>query len=402
VLGCNKAELRRAGLFLLGGLGTSFEGLKVLGSGAGRGAVRAAYIYRERRATRRVATAPRTYDADQAYDEDARFGAPKAQLRATPAPASKPGLLNRVPIIGARRAAPPAPELEPELYRPQMAGQDTVLAPSEDRVRQRIASAIQGRVKRDQSHAPQVDASPSAARTSTAQPPMFRSAARAEPVLSASRALVSDGAATGPRVTVFSTQDSAPFEQVVEDFDDPYSDRYDDPYDDTSQDMPQIIPAPVVVATPLPASGPGTMLNRRVVQQAVRKPAIPSRQAMAEAQPSLTFGDPVPAAYEPPPLSLLTSPSVVDRTVLSEDALEENARMLENVLDDYGVKGEIVSVRPGPVVTMYELEPAPGLKASRVIGLAEDIARSMSALSARVSTVPGRTVIGIELPNETR
>ena len=72
------------------------------------------------------------------------------------------------------------------------------------------------------------------------------------------------------------------------------------------------------------------------------------------------------------------------------------------VLDDYGVKGEIVSVRPGPVVTMYELEPAPGLKASRVIGLADDIARSMSALSARVSTVPGRTVIGIELPNENR
>jgi DNA segregation ATPase FtsK/SpoIIIE-like protein len=80
---------------------------------------------------------------------------------------------------------------------------------------------------------------------------------------------------------------------------------------------------------------------------------------------------------------------------------KENARMLETVLDDYGVKGEIVSVRPGPVVTMYELEPAPGLKASRVIGLADDIARSMSALSARVSTVPGRSVIGIELPNAT-
>jgi S-DNA-T family DNA segregation ATPase FtsK/SpoIIIE len=83
-------------------------------------------------------------------------------------------------------------------------------------------------------------------------------------------------------------------------------------------------------------------------------------------------------------------------------ALEDNARMLEAVLDDYGVKGEIVSVRPGPVVTMYELEPAPGLKASRVIGLADDIARSMSALSARVSTVPGRSVLGIELPNANR
>ena len=103
-----------------------------------------------------------------------------------------------------------------------------------------------------------------------------------------------------------------------------------------------------------------------------------------------------------PPLNLLADPSTVERHHLSDEALEENARMLETVLDDYGVKGEIVSVRPGPVVTMYELEPAAGLKASRVIGLADDIARSMSALSARVSTVPGRTVIGIELPNERR
>jgi S-DNA-T family DNA segregation ATPase FtsK/SpoIIIE len=128
---------------------------------------------------------------------------------------------------------------------------------------------------------------------------------------------------------------------------------------------------------------------------------MPSKQAKAEAQPSLTFEEKY-AAYEMPPLNLLTNPSEIQRHVLSDEALEENARMLESVLDDYGVKGEIVSVRPGPVVTMYELEPAPGLKASRVIGLADDIARSMSALSARVSTVPGRTVIGIELPNENR
>jgi S-DNA-T family DNA segregation ATPase FtsK/SpoIIIE len=96
------------------------------------------------------------------------------------------------------------------------------------------------------------------------------------------------------------------------------------------------------------------------------------------------------------------NPTSIQRHVLSDDSLESNARMLESVLDDYGVKGDIVSVRPGPVVTMYELEPAPGLKASRVIGLSDDIARSMSALSARVSTVPGRTVIGIELPNDNR
>ncbi len=140
---------------------------------------------------------------------------------------------------------------------------------------------------------------------------------------------------------------------------------------------------------------------KAVVQHRATKPITPSKQAKSEAQPSLKF-DPTEAQYETPPLSLLDNPVHIERHTLSDEALEENARMLENVLDDYGVKGEIVSVRPGPVVTMYELEPAPGLKASRVIGLADDIARSMSALSARVSTVPGRSVIGIELPNENR
>ena len=140
---------------------------------------------------------------------------------------------------------------------------------------------------------------------------------------------------------------------------------------------------------------------KRVVQQPLKKQPAPSRQAVSEAQPRLRFDDPAPA-YEVPPLSLLSAPPATRTMHLSHEALEENARMLESVLDDYGVKGEITSVRPGPVVTMYELEPAPGLKASRVIGLADDIARSMSALSARVSTVPGRTVIGIELPNVHR
>lgn len=154
-------------------------------------------------------------------------------------------------------------------------------------------------------------------------------------------------------------------------------------------------PAPVarvVVPTPEP---------KKVVQHALQRSVIPSKQALQEMQPGLQFEDKY-ADYEMPPLSLLASPSVIERHHLPDEALEQNARMLESVLDDYGVKGEIVSVRPGPVVTMYELEPAPGLKASRVIGLADDIARSMSALSARVSTVPGRSVIGIELPNEKR
>ncbi|MEM6577709.1 MAG: DNA translocase FtsK 4TM domain-containing protein [Pseudomonadota bacterium] len=141
---------------------------------------------------------------------------------------------------------------------------------------------------------------------------------------------------------------------------------------------------------------------KRVVQHPPRRAPQPSARAAAEAQPALQFEATARPAFELPPLSLLSNPSKITRHYLSDEALEENARMLENVLDDYGVKGEIVSVRPGPVVTMYELEPAPGLKASRVIGLADDIARSMSALSARVSTVPGRSVIGIELPNENR
>ena len=141
--------------------------------------------------------------------------------------------------------------------------------------------------------------------------------------------------------------------------------------------------------------------HKKVVQTPPRKIFAKSVRAKNEAQPGLDF-DGISQEFELPPLSLLTNPTNIQRHTLSDEALEENARLLESVLDDYGVKGEIVSVRPGPVVTMYELEPAPGLKASRVIGLADDIARSMSALSTRVSTVPGRSVIGIELPNENR
>jgi S-DNA-T family DNA segregation ATPase FtsK/SpoIIIE len=106
--------------------------------------------------------------------------------------------------------------------------------------------------------------------------------------------------------------------------------------------------------------------------------------------------------YILPPIELLAAPRLVARAVLSADALEANATALEGVLADFGVRGEIINARPGPVVTLYELEPAPGIKSSRVIGLADDIARSMSALSARVAVVAGRNAIGIELPNPTR
>ena len=99
---------------------------------------------------------------------------------------------------------------------------------------------------------------------------------------------------------------------------------------------------------------------------------------------------------------MLTAPKASDRQPLSKSELETNSRALEGVLQDFGVRGEIVKANPGPVVTLYELEPAPGIKSSRVIGLADDIARSMSALSARVAVVPGRNAIGIELPNAHR
>jgi DNA segregation ATPase FtsK/SpoIIIE, S-DNA-T family len=106
--------------------------------------------------------------------------------------------------------------------------------------------------------------------------------------------------------------------------------------------------------------------------------------------------------YVLPPLELLTPPSKLGRATVSSETLQENATALEGVLGDFGVRGEIINARPGPVVTLYELEPAPGINSSRVIRLADDIARSMSALSARVAVVSGRNAIGIELPNPTR
>ena len=108
------------------------------------------------------------------------------------------------------------------------------------------------------------------------------------------------------------------------------------------------------------------------------------------------------APYELPPVDLLEPAPQSETLTMDELSLAHNARNLETVLKNFGVRGEIMEVRPGPVVTLYELEPAPGLKSSRVINLAEDIARSMRALTVRIAVVPGRSVIGIELPNPTR
>ncbi len=125
----------------------------------------------------------------------------------------------------------------------------------------------------------------------------------------------------------------------------------------------------------------------------------PGKRASRESQLSLLDSQ----GYELPPLHLLSEPRARARGgALNPAALEQNARILEGVLEDFGVRGEIIKVHPGPVVTLYELEPAPGIKSSRVVGLADDIARSMSAIAARVAVIPGRNVIGIELPNAGR
>ncbi|MBB5684114.1 DNA translocase FtsK [Sphingobium boeckii] len=139
-----------------------------------------------------------------------------------------------------------------------------------------------------------------------------------------------------------------------------------------------------------------------------RKPPIISLPGKKEPQPEKKPQGAVQTAFDlrdrytmPSPDLLIPAPPSTT-PVLDKATLERNARLLETVLDDFHVKGAIVEVRPGPVVTMYELEPAPGIRASRVIQLADDIARNMSAQSARVATIPGRNVIGIELPNKIR
>jgi S-DNA-T family DNA segregation ATPase FtsK/SpoIIIE len=155
---------------------------------------------------------------------------------------------------------------------------------------------------------------------------------------------------------------------------------------------------------------------------------VPPRRAAVVTQPRLANGPIVPApandsfrrdnyasvpvgvsapvgasfAFDLPALDLLAEPKIWDSAEVPVEMLQENAATLENVLWDFNVKGEIINVRPGPVVTLYELEPAPGTKSSRVISLADDIARSMSAVSARVAVVQGRNAIGIELPNHKR
>ncbi len=130
--------------------------------------------------------------------------------------------------------------------------------------------------------------------------------------------------------------------------------------------------------------------------------SLPLRKAAPAHQPSLPLPDAMAGQWRMPPLALLKAAPPRANTGPSEESLQNNARLLESVLDEYGVQGTIREIRPGPVVTLYELEPAPGIRSARVIGLADDVARSMSVTAVRIATVPGRNVIGIEVPNAKR
>ncbi|NQV83473.1 MAG: DNA translocase FtsK 4TM domain-containing protein, partial [Rhodospirillales bacterium] len=162
-----------------------------------------------------------------------------------------------------------------------------------------------------------------------------------------------------------------------------------------------IDPVPVGLGRAATTTSEANSLSRTGLV-AEKKPRLKAgRKAAAERQGKLELTP--ETEYQTPPLDFLDSGAKNSRTeALNKDALQQNAKFLGGVLEDFGVKGKIVKVRPGPVVTLYELDPAPGTKTSRVIGLSDDIARSMSAISVRIAVVPGQNVIGIELPNVTR
>ena len=176
-------------------------------------------------------------------------------------------------------------------------------------------------------------------------------------------------------------------------------------------DVPEIADAPHVDAAPAGVTIGGPVDSAFLPEEqddepeASEAPAAPAQQAATAAKPAAR---PAPKAkprksIKLPPLNILAAPDPAKRqAAMSDEELQANAQTLQQVLEDFGVRGQIVNVCPGPVVTLYEFEPAPGVKSSRVIGLADDIARSMCAVSARIAVVPGRNVIGIELPNEKR
>ena len=155
--------------------------------------------------------------------------------------------------------------------------------------------------------------------------------------------------------------------------------------------------APMATNAPIATTAPNTTISPVATKATISAPFRTLNPAFIPSPKSQSDD-----SYIFPSIDLLQEPEHKDGAVISQETLERSAGLLESVLEDFGIKGEIIHVRPGPVVTMYEFEPAAGVKSSRVISLSDDIARSMSAISARVAVIPGRNVIGIELPNKVR
>jgi len=170
-------------------------------------------------------------------------------------------------------------------------------------------------------------------------------------------------------------------------------------------ERPKYAPVPKQQTAPQSAPAPSQKPAKSKAQEdiPVVKPQTSSASANTLIDNQQSFSLNYTGDWELPPISLLQSPPEdLSPAHLNEAVLRKNAELLQNVLADFNIEGEIVSIHPGPVVTLYELEPAPGTKTSRVISLSDDIARSMSAVSVRIAVVPGRSVIGIELPNSER
>ncbi|WP_372891215.1 DNA translocase FtsK [Rhodosalinus sp.] len=375
VLGFSWRELRGIGRFIVLGIVVVYAALVAALARGAQATLAGAQGLRTGLATQAQTRAEARAARAEAARDARRMADMETGEETTHRPA--PRFLPRVAAIGRR--AEPLPE--PELVE-QMPPEDDTEAPGDDRIRARIADAVRARARREGIPAVVREAPLTRGRGRGPDPLVLDTApARREPPLSGDAARPAEPPLTAS-ASAAATADPAPAPAAAA---------------APGAPAPHAEGAPVVHAR-IPAAEP----PRPVVETPPRKAPAPSRRAKEEAQPALRFAEAEESTFELPPLALLRNPELIERHYPSEEALAENARMLENVLEDYGVKGDIVSVRPGPVVTMYELEPAPGLKASRVINLADDIARSMSALSARVSTVPGRSVIGIELPNDRR
>ena len=383
VTGFTRPEVQSVSRFLFMGIVMAYAGfMTLLGLGAS-GAIQSARAMQERKAERRFDRETEELELEGCATDSQDHDEYEEEVE-------KPSLLARMPTL-IKRAVPGLEDvLEPpftENYNEISTNEEF----GEQRIKAKISDVIKSRVR----------SNPALHVTSVA--PLSKGRGRGpDPLVLNTHPqnnLPSEPPLTSPILSHAEAFETAPHTGSI---DAPVKNWIEDDsmFDNEEVSLPELNDGVTSDAQPITSKIIITE-PRKVVQQPLRKPVQPSARAKAEAQPALRFEDTHPG-FELPPLNLLETPIEIQRQHLSDDALEENARMLENVLDDYGVKGEIVAVRPGPVVTMYELEPAPGLKASRVIGLADDIARSMAALSARVSTVPGRSVIGIELPNENR